>query len=660
VLNDVNVRTNGIPQRALRWYLTGGTEQRRFLDAFASGINLYGASHSDTTASQFLRVLPVTPADILANYQHLVHYGFMTAESNVSGLVGAWLQGSAILGAQNTVGILGKAGNGSNGWALAPGRTKSGNAILMGNPHLPWGINQPLPGAGAEQWFEAHLITDTLNAHGATFVGIPFISIGFSDDLGWTHTTNPLKNADLYELTLVNGGYLWEGHVLPLLHRQEQIRIRQPDGTLATQNLDVFSSIQGPIVAQQGNKALALRVAGLDAPAVVSEYWDMIRAHNLQEFTEANSRLQMPYFNLVYADRHGDIMYLFGGRQPVRSGGTYADWLGILPGDRASAFWTRTLPWSELPKTINPAGGFVQNGNDAPWTSTFPQAIFFEHFPAYIAPQGPMAMRPQHSARFLLSMPRFSLDDVLEGKMSTRMELASRLLPDLIAAAQASGNPTAIAAANVLEAWDGTSDAASRGAALFELWVRVYISDPNTPKSQTYNAENGIYPAFKTDWSTLAPLTTPRGLADPASAVPALVTAANLLQQQFGGLDVPWGDVHRTVLVTWDADLTTPKLLSNDPVSGSESILGGIRVVEFAQSPQGLQLFGTSGDGYVQLVEFTNDGPRAQTLLGYGNASRPGSAHIVDQLPFFDAKRLRSTPITRAEVEAQTVRREMF
>lgn len=91
--------------------------------------------------------------------------------------------------------------------------------------------------------------------------------------------------------------------------------------------------------------------SGSNGIAVVREYWDMVRAHNLQEFSAANSRLQIPYFNLVYADRHGDIMYLFGGRQPVRSGGTYADWLGILPGDSASAFWTQTLPWSQLPKT---------------------------------------------------------------------------------------------------------------------------------------------------------------------------------------------------------------------------------------------------------------------------------------------------------------------
>jgi acyl-homoserine lactone acylase PvdQ len=45
-----------------------------------------------------------------------------------------------------------------------------------------------------------------LNASGVSFPGAPFIGIGFNDYLEWTHTVNVIKNADLYELTLVDGG----------------------------------------------------------------------------------------------------------------------------------------------------------------------------------------------------------------------------------------------------------------------------------------------------------------------------------------------------------------------------------------------------------------------------------------------------------------------
>ena len=62
----------------------------------------------------------------------------------------------------------------------------------------------------------------------------------------------------------------------------------------------------------------------------------------------------------------------------------------------------------------------------------------------------------------------------------------------------------------------------------------------------------------------------------------------------------------------------------------------------------------------MQLVEFAPDGAHAQALLGYGNASRPGSPHITDQLPLFDAKTLRPAWRTRQDVEQHAVSREQF
>jgi len=62
----------------------------------------------------------------------------------------------------------------------------------------------------------------------------------------------------------------------------------------------------------------------------------------------------------------------------------------------------------------------------------------------------------------------------------------------------------------------------------------------------------------------------------------------------------------------------------------------------------------------VQLVEFTPTGAQARALLTYGNFSRPGSSHITDQLPLFDAKQLRPALRSRQAVEAASVSRESF
>ena len=242
----------------------------------------------------------------------------------------------------------------------------------MGNPHTPWGNNSPVPGLGIYQWMEVNLVIGDperpdLNASGVVLMGAPFIGIGYSDEVGWTHTNNTIQNTNLYELTLnPNGTYNFGGTPLPLEHRTDIIKIRQANGSLASQSIDILTSVQGPVIAQNGNKALALRVAGLDQPSVVTQYWKMIQAHNLDEFIDANSALQMPFFNVIYADRRGHILYLFGGQQPVRQSGDWGKYSGVLDGSDPSLLWTSTFTWSELPRAIDPPAASLPTATTHP------------------------------------------------------------------------------------------------------------------------------------------------------------------------------------------------------------------------------------------------------------------------------------------------------
>jgi acyl-homoserine-lactone acylase len=86
--------------------------------------------------------------------------------------------------------------------------------------------------------------------------------------------------------------------------------------------------------------------------------------------------------------------------------------------------------------------------------------------------------------------------------------------------------------------------------------------------------------------------------------------------------------------------------------------LGVFRVVEFAPA-EDRRLSGVSGDSYVAAIEFSTP-VRAMTLIGYGNASQPGSRHITDQLPLFARKEMRPVWRTRAEVMAHLEEREVF
>ena len=155
-------------------------------------------------------------------------------------------------------------------------------------------------------------------------------------------------------------------------------------------------------------------------------------------------------------------------------------------------------------------------------------------------------------------------------------------------------------------------------------------------------------------------MTTPIGLADPGRSVGYLIVAAKQLETEFGRLDVPFGNVNRIVLVDHDKTFQNVEPLTNSPASGSGDPFGGIRALYYFPAPVTNQNWAVNGDTYVQLVKFTRDGAQAQALLSYGNASRPGSAHITDQLPLFQAKQLRPVYRTRGEVEAHAVRSESY
>lgn len=691
VENDIMVRTEGIPGRARAWLRNGGKVQEEIIRFFVDGANEYASRHGDTIDPLFRQILPLVPEDITAGIQYIVQFNFMLRQDNIPDLIAAWKAGGKAaanaFACSHTPGCpanpaavaQSRSLGGSNGWAIAPQKSASGNAILMGNPHLPWGNNSPIPGLGIYQWMEANLVigdpnAPSLNASGSVLMGAPFFGIGYSDALGWTHTNNTIQNTNLYELTLSSDGtYEFGGHALPLEHTADTIKIRTADGSLQSQTIDIFASVHGPVVARSANKALALRVAGLDQPALVAQYWQMIKARNLAEFKTANSALQMPFFNVVYADRDGHILYLFGGRQPVRNGGSFGDYAGVLDGSDPNLLWTSTFPWSALPQAIDPEGGFVANANDPPWTAAFPQTPSNDpsNFPAYVAPQF-MDLRAQANAAFLLTAARLRPTDVINGKESTHMLLADRVLPDLLAGAAKYGDAFAKAAAAVLAGWDRTADAASKGAALFEAWWAIVMNDARLPKDNTINFYSS-HPLFRIGFDPARPLSTPSGLASGQADINLMaeVDDLSLAAQLIGAascatppcpLDVPWGAVHDVVLVTHDATFEATIPVSNDPQSGADDPFGLPRVVDRLPSPLKSPLYhfwAYGGDGYVEVVEFTKRGAKAQALVTYGNASRPGSPHITDQLPYYDSKKLRPVYRARGEVEQHTVAREV-
>jgi acyl-homoserine-lactone acylase len=608
--SDRFLRTIGTPGRASEWYAAQSQEFGTNLDAFAAGINGYARRYPERLAEEMRVVLPVTAEDVLAHTLRFWLFFLWAGE-----------QGTDVVSFEQ-FGI--QFDGGSNAWAIAPRRSAGGNALLLANPHLFW---------ADFVFFEAQLAAPGIDAYGATLVGLPVLAIAFNDALGWTHTVNTFDGWDAYEITLADDGYRFEGEVRAFETETQTLTVRQEDGTLRQEVLVVRSSVHGPIVGERDGRPIAVRMVGVDrwvsAAGMLEQWWEMGRAQSLEAFETALERMQLPMLNVLYADRDGHVLFVFAGQVPVRSTGDWRFWAGVVPGNTSATLWSAIHPYEDLPRVIDPPGGWVQNANEPPWTATLPFQLRPEDFPLYMAPPLDFpGFRAQRSMRMLTEDPAMTLDELIENVYATEVEFALRILDDLIGAAR-QGGAVANRAAEVLAAWDRRVDATSRGALLFMTWI------------QALEQASGLGPfLFVSGWSAEAPLDTPLGLADSEAAVAALEVAVVQVEAAYGSLDAAWGEFNRLRLGAVDL-----------PASGGPGDPAGIfQVMEFTPAPDG-RLASLAGDTYIAAIEFSQP-VRAQVLTTYGNASQPNSPHIDDQLPLFARNVMRPAWRTREEIMA--------
>ncbi len=228
---------------------------------------------------------------------------------------------------------------------------------------------------------------------------------------------------------------------------------------------------------------------------------------------------------------------------------------------------------------------------------------------------------------------KLSLEDVVRLKHTPRMLMAERLTDDLIEAVRETGPSGAVTEAlEVLEAWDRSAAADSKGGVLFTRWVQRYAETADTAAF------------YKEPWSAERPMETPRGLGSPAEAADAFAWTAGWFAGRETPADVAWGEIHR--VIRGDVD---------EPVSGCPATYGCFRVLSFEQLPDGRRA-ANRGDGWVLAVEF-GDTPRAYTILAYGQSTKEASPHHADQAAMFARGEMKPIAFTDDDIERTTIRR---
>ena len=352
------VQLNGVPELAKTWYEAQDPTFRKYLDAFARGMNDYAKAHPEAIAPENRVVLPLSGLDVIEHPLRAVHFGYMGSRERMQREVNAAMRGRTV--AELTTPLEQELAGESNTWAIGPPHSASGKAMLIINPHLAWGET-------FYRYMEVHLTGPGYDLYGAPQVGFAVPVVGFNRKAGWSRTVNTIDTVDFYKLTVKGAQYEFDGKLRDFEHSSKVIRVKQADGSFTEDRIEIRRSVQGPVVYDSGGMTVAMRVAGLDRPKMLEEWFRMGEAQNLEQFQAALKMMAIPMWNQNYADSDGHILMVCIGLVPKHKSGDYAAWNKVVAGDTSDTLWTDYLGYDELPKSLDPASGWNQNTNEPPW-----------------------------------------------------------------------------------------------------------------------------------------------------------------------------------------------------------------------------------------------------------------------------------------------------
>ena len=202
-------------------------------------------------------------------------------------------------------GLLGGiAKSGSNSLAVAPGRSRTGAAIMANDPHL--GITLP------NLWLIAGIKSPSYHAVGLMAPGLPVFAIGRNPWIAWGGTNMRAASSDLYDVSDLAPGDFTE--------RTERIAVRWWFDREITVRETSWGPVlsDAPFLADAGMPPTALKWTGHGASDEIGAMLGVSRARNFRQFRAAFRSFTVPGQNMLYADRDGNIGQVMAVRLPVR------------------------------------------------------------------------------------------------------------------------------------------------------------------------------------------------------------------------------------------------------------------------------------------------------------------------------------------------------
>jgi acyl-homoserine-lactone acylase len=588
---------------------------KRLMDAFADGLNYYLHTHPETIP----RVL--------------FHFEPWMALSFSEGSIGGDIERVQLQDLQNFYGpndlvAQRKSANdneprGSNGFAISPKNSSSGNALLLINPHTSFFFRS-----------EVHMVSEEgLNAYGAVTWGQFFVYQGFNEKTGWMHTSSRADAIDEYSEKIIERAdgfyYQYGDQELKLQEKIVELKFLKAN-QLHSRKFNVYFSHHGPIIRSEEDRWVSIKLMQKPVEALTQSYM-RTRARSYEDFNETMELRTNSSNNTVFADSDGNIAYYHGNFIPRRD--PQFNWNSPLDGSNPLTEWNGLHELDEMITLLNPENGWIQNTNNWPFSAAAEFSPKPEDFPGYMANNSENP-RGIHAVRVLENEKSFDLNSLLAAAYDSQLPAFEPLIETLIETAKEEQQSEKInAAINVLSTWDFRFSLESVETSLASFWgdelFRTALPLAASNKINIYD--------FLNDES--APL-----------MLDALKEAIRLLESSFGHWLVPWGEVNRYQRNNGNIVQQFDDSLPSLPVAFASSRWGSLASFGARAYPGTRRLYGTSGNSFVAAVEF-GDRVKARAITVGGLSNNPSSRHFSDQAEMYTRGEFRDVFFYREDIE---------
>jgi acyl-homoserine-lactone acylase len=599
---------------------------QKLLNAYADGINFYLHKHSDVKPVLLNRFKPWYPLLWTDGSIGAISTGDIT-EDDVQNF---YLGGNAPIVAKTKV--FEENTTGSNGFAIAPAKTASGNSILYINPHVTFYFRP-----------EVQVVSEEgLNVYGAVTWGQFFVYQGFNQHCGWMHTSSNVDVADMYiEKMVKNNGklfYEYNKKLLPVKEKIIPLRYKK-DNIIQTKLITAYYTHHGPVMGSRNNRWISVRGYNRSLKSLMQSFL-RTKTKGLEEYKKNMSLHANTSNNTVFADDKGNIAYWHGNYVPRRD--KNFNWSKPVDGTTTATEWRGLHTLDEIVHVYNPASGWIQNCNSTPYTVAGGSSPKKENYPNYMAPDGEN-FRGINAAKVLGNPNKFTIDNTIAAGYDTYLSAFEILVPALVQSFEKNIAPTDSLHAqlagpvSILKNWDYRVAENSIATTLAVEWAQKL----NAAISKIYIGE-GEADQVETTKQFAASATVQQ-------IVLPLLDVVNELNNKWGKWQVQWGDINRYQRISSDINQQYNDDAPSYPVAFASALWGMLPSYNSRYYQGTKKRYGVSGNSFICAVEFGKK-IKAKSLLAGGNSGNPASPHFTDQLEMYTKGKFKDVLFYKEEV----------